>query len=953
MAAAGLMNIKKKIILIAILAGMSKTLLAGDREDLKYVYMLFQNKEYTLSIDELERFVVRYPSSEYYDTAQNLLAQSYFNTKDYDSAAKRYKVLLNSDFRDEANYYLALIEIEKEAYDNAENYIFSISNGSKYREVSLYKLAATFYSKGMIDDAVKYFNKIRQEKGSYEKQALFNLGLIYYNKKDYFRSSVFLEEYLSKEKNDFEKLAASNYMLAFSSYQVEDYPMAIKYYSQVEEDYYASDYYERALRDKLFIYIYKNDEANINKYTKALEGTDFEEIALQNTGNYYYKKENYPKAEEYYIDLIEKYANMDAVYLLARTQLNLNKKEEALFSFEKLKDNDKYKKEYYYYTAFLLYENKEYKEVLKLLENVEGLDINSELKQQLYAFAADSAFISKDYRLARKYFEYIYEEKDSLENLYKLIVVNDKMKDSLSVEKLYNAYNEKYEKDREYRKDIYLITANLFVENGELQKGEKIYKDFLAKQEDEVVSENLVTVLTRQGKYDELVDYLDKMDPNPENVYLKGLSLLGLSNFEEAEKIFNYIINTDSEKVDKALKEKATVKMIESTLSAKNYEKTLKYVDLYEKEKYTLSSETVEESKALSYFRLGRYNNARGVYEKYLNNENKKDFAKYMIAEAYYNEKNYEKAREFYLDLYRTTKNRQYAKEAAYWLIRVENFERNYDKLEDRVKGFRTEFPNSEFEEDITYIMANVYLLNTEKEKAIDEYIKLFENTANKNLKEQSAKYLTDLYYKEGNTAKALEWNEKVEDQGFKNLWFGIIHESAGKIPEAIEYYKAAENDASYGDLVNYNLGEIYLKQENYILARETFEKVMSYEASSVKDKAQYSIGLTYEAEENYTRAINAFMRIKLLYTESTIQDLALVKIAENYEKSGNTEKAIEAYREFFDTYKNSEDYQYVVEKLLVYHINANNTDIAKQYYEELKKLNAEYAKQYTEYLGG
>jgi tetratricopeptide (TPR) repeat protein len=94
-------------------------------------------------------------------------------------------------------------------------------------------------------------------------------------------------------------------------------------------------------------------------------------------------------------------------------------------------------------------------------------------------------------------------------------------------------------------------------------------------------------------------------------------------------------------------------------------------------------------------------------------------------------------------------------------------------------------------------------------------------------------------------------------------------------------------------------------------------------------------------------------MRVKLLYTESTIQDLALIKIAENYEKSGDTKKAIEAYREFFDTYKNSEDYQYVVEKLLVYHINSNNLDIAKSYYEELKRLDMEHAKQYTEYLGG
>ena len=953
LAEAVIMNMKKKIILMTILAGMSKSLSAGDREDLKYVYMLFQNKEYSLSIDELERFVVRYPSSEYYDTAQNLLAQSYYNVKDYDSAEKRYKVLLNSDFRDEAAYYLAFIGIDREKYDEAAKYIDSIPTGNKYRDAALYKMAAVFYAKGMTDEAVDYFNIIRREKGSYEKHALFNLGLIYYNKKDYFRAAVFLEEYLGKEKSDFEKMSAANYMLAFSNYQVEDYPRALKFYSVVEDEFYASDYYDRAVRDKLFIYISKDDEENIDKYAAALEGTQFEEDALQNTGNYYYKKENFASAEGYYLKLIEKYANVDAMYLLARVQLNLDKKEAALFNFQKLKDSDKYMKEYYYYTAYLLYDGKKYEDVLRLLKNADKLDINKELKEQLYVFSAESAFILKEYEVAKKYFELIYSSNKTLENLYKLIVVSAKLKDAITVEELYNAYNKNYEKDREYRKDIYLTTANLLVEKGELGKGEKIYKDFLLKQEDEAVTENLVTVLTRQGKYEELVDFLDKLDPNPENVYLKGLSFLGLSNFEEAEKIFNYIINSESEKIDRGLREKATVKMIESTFAAKDYKKTLEFVGIYEKNKYTLTSDTVEQSKALAYFRLGSYKNARAVYEKYLDNDEKKEFAKYMIAESYYNEKNYEKARECYIDLYRTAKNRQYAKEAAYWLIRVENFEGNYAKLEERVRGFRTEFPNSEYEEDITYIIANVYLINTEKGKAIEEYSKLYEGSSKESIKEQSAQVLTELYYKDGNSPKALEWNEKVKDKGYKNLWFGIIYEGAGKIPEAIEYYKSAEGDKNYGDLVNFNLGEIYLEQKNYTLARETFEKVTEYEASSVRDKAQYNIGLTYEAEENYTRAINSFMRVKLLYTESTIQDLALIKIAENYEKSGDTEKAIETYREFFDTYKNSEDYQYVVEKLLVYHINSNHLDIAKSYYEELKKLDMEHAKQYTEYLGG
>jgi len=944
---------KKKIILIAIIASLAQNIKANDREDLRYIYMLFQNKEYQLSIDELERFIVRYPSSENYNTAQNILAQSYYHTNDYTNAKRRYTALLNTNFRDEANYYLALISISEGEYEKAENSMLNISIGSPYRPVALYRLAITMYSNNKIDEATRHFNRIRREKGPYENQALFNLGLIYYNQKDYFRSAVFLEEYLSKERNDFEKMSASTYMLGFCYYQVEDLQQAIKYYQNIENNFFTSSYYNRSLRDLLFVYTNQDKVEEMNSYTSKLLNTEFEELALQNTGNYYYRKNDFKSAETYYVQLLEKYRNIDVTYLLGRTQLSLGNNEGALANFKKLKDEAKYKNEYYYYVSFVLYQNKNYVEITKLLDSIEKKGISKEFEKQLFEFIGESAFVLKDYPLARKYFEFVYNNDKSINNLYKLMVINGKLGDAISVGNLLNTYNKDFPRDREFRKDIYLISGNLFVEKGDLAKGEEIYRDFLSKQSDDTITENLVTVLTRRGKYDELINYLDKLDPNPENIYLKGISYLGLSNLVEAEKVFNYLVYTDNKDITKHLKEKATVKLIETVFASKDYKKTLKFIELYEKEKYQFSLGEIQNIKALSHFRLGNYQNARLIYEKDLTNKEKEDFAKFMIAESYYNEKNYAKAREFYVDLYRSTKDKQYAKESAYWLIRIENLEGNYQRVESRVKGFRTEFPNSEFEEDIAYILANAYILNEEKQKAIDEYVALHDNTNNPSIKLQSSKLLTELYFNEGNTAKALEWNDKVKDEGFRNLWSGMINEKSDKESDAIKFYEKIEKDKTYGDMANFKLSSIYLKQKKYDLARKYAENVLEFESSSVKDKAQYNIGLSFEGEENYTRAISSFMRIRLLYTESSIQDLALVKIAENYEKSGNTEKAIETYREFFNTYKKSQDYQYVVEKLLIYNINSENMDVAKTYYNELRRINANHAKQYEAYIGG
>ncbi len=155
---------KKKILLIAILASLSQNLLASDREDLKYIYKLFQNKEYVLSIDELERFLIKYPSSEHYSAAQNLLAQSYYQSGNYANAKVRYNTLLQSNYSDEANYYLSLIGIKEGEYTVAEAYILKIPMGNKYREAGLYQLGATLYRENKVVEATNVFNRIRREK---------------------------------------------------------------------------------------------------------------------------------------------------------------------------------------------------------------------------------------------------------------------------------------------------------------------------------------------------------------------------------------------------------------------------------------------------------------------------------------------------------------------------------------------------------------------------------------------------------------------------------------------------------------------------------------------------------------------------------------------------------------------------------------------------------------------
>ena len=147
---------KKLLVLLSIIVSMNT--FADDNEDIKYIYKLYQNKDYKISAEESEKFLFKYPGSKHYDVAQNLLGQSFYQIKEYEKAQKIFNKLLNSAYSSDANYYLALINIET----GNLNIAYSYSKGLKdiNREKILYTLAVKEYSNNNLNKAREYFEEL-------------------------------------------------------------------------------------------------------------------------------------------------------------------------------------------------------------------------------------------------------------------------------------------------------------------------------------------------------------------------------------------------------------------------------------------------------------------------------------------------------------------------------------------------------------------------------------------------------------------------------------------------------------------------------------------------------------------------------------------------------------------------------------------------------------------------
>lgn len=932
---------KKIFILLSLVVSLNA--LADDNSDIKYINKLYQNREYKIALEETEKFILKYPMSKHYNVAQFLYGQSLYQLKDYEKAQKAFGKLQNTIYSNDANFYMALINIETGNLDKAYDYSKTLKDIN--REKILYSLAIKELSNNNLKKSRDYFEELRKIKGVYKNYALFYLGLISYNSNSYLDTNIYLNEYLLNEKEDIEKIATSNYMLAYSYDKLGNKDTALGYYKNIEENYSGSTYYNLALRDLFFYWVEEKNDEKILEYINKLTGTDYEETVLLNAGNYYYNNQNNLKAIYYYEKLLKNYTNSEAMLYLARAYMNSGKNEEAINQLKKLSLNSKYTNEYYYYTAYTYFQSGQYQEVIALLDGIEN-KINKD-QSSYYRLIADSSYKLQDYKKAQKYYGLIFNDKKTKDDFYRYYLASSQEGDIKTTKELFSYYKSNFAKETVYNESVYLIMGDTYVKLGEDVNAENIYSEGLKNEYSEQLLESLVMVQLKMNKYEEAYKNMNKLDSNEDREFTKATILINLKKYSEAKENFQRLLKESKSPV---LSGKILTKLSEIYILEKNYEEVISVAEKHEASGYEFEK-VLYENKAIAYFKLEQYDKSRETYEKISAMEKDKGSSYYMIAETYYNESKYTEAKEYYKKAYAATTNDKVKKDSAYWLIRVENILGNEAEFLNRVKAFREIYPNSDHEEDIIYLVANKYEEKNDYKSAIKEYAKLYEISGDVETKDEAAKRITELYTSAKDIKNAYIWSNKVSEEAYKYLWQAYILELEGKKEAAIKNYEKISNDKNYGDSANYKLGLYYMEKGDFTKSRLYFEKVLTYEASVNGERAQYNIGLTYEKEKEYMKAISSFLRIKLLFEESELDNQILIKLGENYEKLNDYEKGSQYYKEYLSKYTADKDYVYVLEKLLVNRIKVNNNTESKEYYNELLKINPSAAKKYAEYI--
>lgn len=819
----------KKYLILSMIILSSSLGLAGENEDFKYVDNLYREKDFKNALPQSEKFLEKYPDSKYQRDMRDKIAKLYFLQKNYKKADEVFKKLFaveeHKSDKEEYASYLARINALLGNNDSALFYLNEIESKKTYQK-TLFSVGQDFLSKESNEEAKTVFSNIVDNKYDNYKEAMMSLGIANYNLKDYGKAIYWFSEYQRALPNENKQMV--QYLKASSLYKNGSTDEAVNYFENLAAQEPLSDYSKKAILFLIEIYSNRKDEQKVSFYLQKIQGTKEYNTAMAMIGDLYVTKENYDKALSFYSQS-DNPNDPRLIYGQAYSLYKKGKYQEALKKFNSLKNTDYYNQSIYHIFA-INYKLGNFNDIIANREIIRKVVVNQTDTDNIIRIIANSAYQVGNYKLAKDYYGRLFAVSPDKENLFRVILLDSEMLDMEDLANRFAQYNNLYPDDTEYRKDIYLYTGDAYYKTGNYERAEEIYKLYLNDYTNIEVISSLMSTLLEQKKYNEMEQYLSYVRDEDSVNYLKGIAALGLGKYDEAENNFQKVLNSG----DQALSTKVYLNRVRSFFLASKYQDAINYGEQYltkinpEKEK-AIYSEMLDKI-GLSYFRLGRYQDARTYYSKIANMKGYEVYGKYQIADSYYNEKNYERAATNYKEVYQNYGETFYGEQAYYKYISTLSLLGNKEAFEREKNNFISRYPNSNLRSTLQNLSTNFYLQSGDTEKAIENLNISNSNTDDSDIKETNNTKIISLKLKKKDYKDIEKYINSLSSSEERAYYFSQYY-AAKKDYKAINEYEKLLNSNKYKDYAVDGLlkaAEAYDKKDNVAEAKKLFFKLYS-----------------------------------------------------------------------------------------------------------------------------
>ena len=311
----------------------------------------YQRNQFAEAVTDFNVFLAKYPNSRWRIEANELLAQSYLKSSNYDQALAHLESITNKSSPLKRAY-------QKVAFQKGQ-LLFNDSKFSKaaeyFEKASIYAMdrelsAQAYYLKG---ECLSILNKYDQAKDAYRKsmnqgvddwtnKARYGLGYISYNEKDYKNAERYFQDFIQNSFKRDELTVDARLRLADCYYVQKDYDRAIRQYNEVNQPEYASYItYQLGL-----IYQLKGDDQKaIGYFDQTIQDgqSAYADNAYFQKGKVYVSKGNFKNAANSYQELIKSFSESNLIPYaktdLALCYFNLNELENAKEVYINVLDN--------------------------------------------------------------------------------------------------------------------------------------------------------------------------------------------------------------------------------------------------------------------------------------------------------------------------------------------------------------------------------------------------------------------------------------------------------------------------------------------------------------------------------------------------------------------------------------------------------------------------------------
>lgn len=943
---------KKKYLVATLILTLGINAFASESDDLKFIDELYKQKQFDMAIVESKDFLEKYPNSKYNKNLLDRIAKVYFLQDNYEQAIKYFKILLMKDNlsnkeKNEINYYLvkSYASIEK---NNASNeYLNLINPNSEYYDKAILDTGTIYLAKENYSLASESFQILMNKKGKYYNDAILNMALLAYNQKNYPKCIEYISLYTKESSN--KNNPFMNYLLGSAYYKLNDINSAIQTFSRLIDNDKNNGYAQKAVLNLIEIYSNKGDLENTKKMLALLNNPSYQNEGIRILGDSYATKGDYNKAIGYYQQITD-LSNPKLLYSYGFSLFKLGKLKEAQNYFESLKNSSYYNQAMYYIFA-IDYKLKNYKKILNNRNEIKKVIVNQQDTESINLIIANAAYELGQFKLSRDYYGRMYATNPSAENLYRILIIDNKIEDLDDMQIRFNEYKNKFAKGGEQQKNIYLAMGELYYKKGKIDEAVNVYKEYLGTNQDFDILNNLITALLAQQKYDEMLTYLDQMDDSLDSNFLRGVAFVGMGKYQEANEVFNKLEQDPN--ITPVLLEKIKINRIRSSFLQNNYQEAIKYANEF----LTAYPNSINKGEALdkmaiSYFRVDDFENSRNTYAKLKEIPEYAEYAQFQIADSYYAQNNFEKALENYSLLAQEFPNGKYTENANYWYLNALVNLGKIDEFESEKQAFLQRYPNSAMKDNILILSGQIYEKTGDKEKVLNTYKELYSTSKSGTLKEEAATKIIDIQLTDNNIEQALQNVDALQNEEMKSYYKALIFEKQNKTKEAMAEYKKLANGSNgdkYVDFASMKLATYYFDNKMYDKAKTYYTIIDKLNNSQYKDLVLLQLSTIDELEGKNQSAYRGYTKGFVMYKGqySTISKFKAAQMAEKLNKEKEAEKL---YKELY-ALPSFEYKPFVLEKLTYFSLKRQNKVEAKKYYTELQKLDKASSQKYDQFF--